>query len=59
MGELITLKLGSVPEEGQTITIDKFKFTVQKADARHILELNLDLTRKQLQNTKQEATNNN
>ena len=49
MGGLITQKFGSVPKEGQTIKVNDLKFTVTKADARHILELNLDLTRKQSQ----------
>ena len=51
MGGLVTQKFGSVPEEDQSITIGNFKFTVQKADARHILELTLELTRKQIQNS--------
>ncbi|MBT6207448.1 MAG: CBS domain-containing protein [Francisellaceae bacterium] len=48
MGGLITQKFGSVPAEGQSLTIGDFKFTVQKADARHILELTLELPRKQV-----------
>ena len=50
MGGLVTQKFGSVPEEGQGIKVGDFKFTVKKADARHILELTLELTRKQVQN---------
>lgn len=49
MGGLITQEFGSVPKKDQTVKVNDFKFTVIKADARHILELNLDLTRKQSQ----------